>query len=176
MVTSASTVAAALLPNASGRGRRRRPSWPFLMVLCTASMITLSACAMSQSALTMQPAFAYKMHDGIDSVSVRQSIPGMPSEQFVRMVKAGMEQAAPGSVLPGTVEQPFPTQRIVWRAASQGAGNAGVSWLIVNVFNGTRAVANQQETVSNTAPRETLVATIQSMTSRLLAETPAAPS
>ena len=176
MVTSVSAVAAALPPNASGRGRRRRPSWPLLMVLGTTSMLTLSACAISPSALTTQPAFAYKTQDGIDSVSVRESIPGMPSDQFVRLVKAGMTRAAPGSVLPGTVEQPFPTQRIVWRATSEGAGNAGVSWLIVNVFNGSRAVANQQETVPNTAPRETLVTTIQSMTSRLLAETPTAPS
>jgi hypothetical protein len=50
-----------------------------------------------------------------------------------------MGRAAPGSMLPGPVEAPFPHPRIVWHA-KPGVG-PGVSTLVVNVFDGSVPVA-----------------------------------
>lgn len=174
MVKDVTSLAAALPPLVSGRGRRRGASWSCLLMVCTAFLISLSACATSPSVLTTQPAFAFKTSTGMDGVIVREPILGTTSEEFVHLVRAGMERAAPGSVMPGKVEPPFPTQRIVWHASS--AGQDGTSWLMVNIFDGMRAVDREQEIVTNTAPSASIVDTIQSMTSRLLARTSTASS
>lgn len=144
------------------------------MVLSIASMLGLSACAMSPDVLATQPAFAFKTPTGVDSVIVRWPILGVTHEEFVGLVRAGMERAAPGGVMPGDVRPPFPTQRIVWHATS--AGQDGTSWLMANIYHGMNAVDREEVIVPNTAPRATIVYAIRSMTSRLMARMPVASS
>ena len=154
-------------PRQSGRIGRRRLLRSSLIGLSVASMVGLSACASSPSVLSIPPAFAINTPTGVKSVSIREPLPGTTDEESIQLVKAGMERAAPGSVLSGPLEPPYPTQRIVWHVAS--TDDEGTSRLIVNVFDGSTAVAYEEDTVANTAPQGTLLATIQSMTTRLLA-------
>lgn len=78
-----------------------------------------------------------------------------------------MGYAAPGNVLPGPVEAPFPQCRIVWHV-NPGV-DRGVSTLVANFFDGAVSVAYEQEVVTNSAPTATITYAIGSVTRRLLA-------
>jgi hypothetical protein len=78
-----------------------------------------------------------------------------------------MGRAAPGSVLSGPVEPPFPRCRIVWHV--NPGGGRGVSTLVVNIFDGSDPVAYEQEVVTNSAPTVAIVGAIESVTRRLIA-------
>ena len=78
-----------------------------------------------------------------------------------------MERAAPGAVLPGPVEAPFPMRRIVWHVIPIVPG--GASRLVVNIFDGSVPVAYEQEVVTNSAPTATITYAIESATRRLIA-------
>ena len=105
---------------------------------------------------------------GIASVSVRQAPPGMTDAQFLRLVEAGMEQAAPGSVSPGPVNPPFPGRRIVWHVDL--TSSPGISRVVVNVFNGSVPYAYEQDVIANDTPTRVLTYAIRSLSSRLLAD------
>jgi hypothetical protein len=78
-----------------------------------------------------------------------------------------MGRAAPGSVLPGPVELPFPECRIVWHV--NPSAEPGVSTLVANIFDRSVPVAYEQETVTNNAPTSTVTYAIESVTDRLMA-------
>lgn len=128
----------------------------------------LGACTGSRATLALQPDFNVATPAGIASVSIRQAPPGMPDAQFLRLVEAGMEQAAPGSVYPGPVNPPFPTFRIVWHVTVTPPN--GMSRVAVNVFNGSVPYAYEQDVIENDAPEGVLTYTIRSLSSRLFAD------
>ena len=80
-----------------------------------------------------------------------------------------MERAAPGAVLPGPVEAPFPMRRIVWHVMPIFPG--GASRLVVNIFDGAVPFAHEQEVIANNSPTTAITYTIESMTKQLVAHT-----
>jgi hypothetical protein len=126
-----------------------------------------AACTGSPATLALRPDFEVKTLGGIDSVSVRESLPGMTDREFEQLIRMGMGRAAPGSVLSGPVEPPFPRCRIVWHV--NPGGGRGVSTLVVNIFDGSDPVAYEQEVVTNSAPTVAIVGAIESVTRRLIA-------
>jgi hypothetical protein len=128
----------------------------------------LAACTGSPATLALQPDFDMATPAGTASVSIRQAPLGMPDRQFLRLVEAGMEHAAPGSVNPGPVNPPFPVRRIVWHVTFNPRG--GTSRVVVNVFNGSVPYAYEQDVIENDAPKRVLTYTIRSLSSRLLAD------
>src|SRR6185437_12826939 len=87
--------------------------------------------------------------------------------RFVEMVRTGMERAAPGRVVGGPVDPPFPPRRIVWHA--DPTASPGAARLVVNVFAGAIPYAYEQETVANGAPTAIVASAIEAMSTRLLA-------
>jgi hypothetical protein len=134
-----------------------------LLLLCG-----LASCMGSPATLSFQPAFDVMTPAGIASVSIRESPPGMPDAEFTRLVMAGMDRAAPASVISGRVEPPFPSQRIVWHVNL--SAKRGISRLVVNVFDGANAYAYEQHTVTNGAPTAVVTSAVESMSERLLAD------
>ena len=124
----------------------------------------LAACTGSPATLALQPDFEVMTPEGIASVSIRQSPPGMTDAEFTQLVKAGMDQAAPGSVIAGRVKPPFPSQRIVWHV--NRSASRGISRLVVNVFDGASPYAYEQETVTNSAPTAVIRSAVESMSER----------
>jgi hypothetical protein len=104
---------------------------------------------------------------GIASVSIREGLPGMTDHEFERMVRTGMEAAAPGTVRPEANHAPSPPFRIVWHVNPNGAH--GTSRLVVNIFNASAPFAYEQAVVDNSAAPTTIMRTIESMTRRLMA-------
>src|SRR5437868_4782950 len=102
----------------------------------------LAACTGSPATLALQPDFEVMTPAGIASVSIRESPPGMTDAQFTQLLKAGMERAAPDSVIAGRVEPPFPSQRIVWHV--NPSPPRGIARLVVNVFDGANPYAYEQ--------------------------------
>jgi hypothetical protein len=78
-----------------------------------------------------------------------------------------MERAASDAVLPVPVQRPSPEFRIVWHVHPYGHGNT--SRLVVNIFKASAPFAYEQAVVDNSAPRDAIVGTIESMTRRLIA-------
>jgi hypothetical protein len=138
-----------------------------VIALALVSMFGPAACTGSPTTLALRPDFEVKTLGGIAGVSIRTSLPGMTDSEFEQLVRMGMERAAPGSVLPGPVEAPFPQCRIVWHVNS-GVG-PGVSTLIVNIFDGSIPVAYEQEAVTNSASTATITYAIESATRKLIA-------
>jgi hypothetical protein len=124
------------------------------------------ACTGSPGVLALQPAFDVTTPAGIASVSIRQAPPGITDAQFTEAVRAGMEQAAPGSVFTKPVGPPFPSRRIVWHV--HPTASMGTSRLVVNVFNGSIPYAYDQEVIVNSAPVEDISSAIELLTKRLL--------
>ncbi len=144
-----------------------RSGWRSLVAaLVLVSPIGLAACTGSPATLALRPAFEVESPNGIASVSVRGSWPGMTDSEFVQLVKAGMARAASGSVISGPVDAPFPERRIVWHV-NPGIGR-GVSVLMVNIFDGSVPVSYKQEVVANDASAATIEATIELLTTRLI--------
>jgi hypothetical protein len=125
-----------------------------------------AACTGSPPTLAQPPDFAVKTSGGITGVDIRGSLPGVTDSEFVQLVRAGMGRAAPGTVLPGPVELPFPECRIVWHV--NPSAEPGVSTLVANIFHRSVPVAYEQETVTNNAPTSTITYAIASVTGRLI--------
>jgi len=126
----------------------------------------LASCTGSPATLALQPDFEVMTPRGIASVSIRESPLGMTDEEFTRLVMAGMERAAPASVITGRVAPPFPSQRIVWHANESPP--RGISRLVVNVFDGANPYAYEQDNVGNDAPTAEVTSAVASMSQRLL--------
>jgi len=135
-----------------------------------ALMLLISGCVGSPATLALQPAFDLKTPAGIASVSIRATPPGMTDREFTRLVEAGMTHAVPSAVISEPTSAPFPSRRIVWHV-NYGAAR-GVSQLTVNIFDGARPLAYEQEEIANDAPAATIEATIGTLTERLLAAQP----
>jgi hypothetical protein len=146
-----------------------RPSGSRASVVAFAlvSLFGPAACTGSPATLALRPAFEVKTLGGIASVSSRGSLPGMTDSEFEQLVRMGMERAAPGSVLPGPVEAPFPQCRIVWHV--NPSVGPGVSTLVVNIFDGSVPVAYEQGMVTSSAPTAAITYAIESVTKRLIA-------
>jgi hypothetical protein len=126
-----------------------------------------AACTGSPSTLALQPDFEVMTTAGIASVSIRQPFPGTTFAESTRLVRIGMERAAPGDVLGKPVGPPFPLRRIVWHV---NQGLRGVSRLSVNVFDGSVPYAYEQEVLENGAPRGAIASAVTSMSERLLVD------
>lgn len=146
--------------------RLRRPgaSIPGLALVLP---LGLAACTGSPATLASRPDFEVLTGAGLASVSIRQAPPGVTDSAFVECVKAAMERGAPGSVVTGPAEQPFPSQRIVWHA--DPTASRGVSRLVVNVFDGSIPYAYEQQVVADSAPRVVMSSAIEAMSRQLLA-------
>jgi len=90
---------------------------------------------------------------------------GMMDAEFTRLVRMGMERAAYRNVSTGQVEPPYPSQRIVWHV--NPSGPEPVSRLVVNVFNGGRPYADEEQTISDDASRAAIVSDVESMSEQL---------
>ena len=128
----------------------------------------LAACTGSPATLAIRPDFEMLTPAGLASVSIRQSPPEMTDAEFTRLVITGMTRAAPDSVIACCSQRAFPAQRIVWHVDLTAA--RGVSRLVVNVFDGARPYAYEQEVVSNDTPSAAIASVVQSMSKRLLAD------
>ncbi len=137
-----------------------------VVALALMSLVGPAACTGSPATLALQPDFEVKTLGGVASVSIRESLPGMTDSEFEQLVRIGMGRAAPGSVLPGPVEAPFPQCRIVWHV--NPSAHPGVSTLVVNIFDGSVPVAYEQEVVTNSAPMATITGAIESGSRRLI--------
>jgi hypothetical protein len=134
--------------------------------LALMSLLGSAGCTGSPATLTMKPDFEVKTPAAIASVSIRGSLPGMTDSEFEQLVKTGMGRAAPGSVVSGLVETPFPQCRIVWHV-NPDAGR-GASTLSANIFDRSVPVAFEQQVVTDSAPTATITDAIKSVTSRLM--------
>ena len=127
----------------------------------------LSACSTGSPATqALRPDFEMLTSAGIASVSIREALPGVTGTEFKRMVMAGMEQAAPRSILNGPLTPPYPQRRIVWHVSP---GIRGTSEVVVNIFDGTTPVAYAEASLPDMGPRDQVIDTIRSLTERLLA-------
>jgi hypothetical protein len=136
--------------------------------LASIVLICLTGCTGSPSTLALQPDFAIATPIGIASVSMREALPSVTDDEFRQLIRAGMERAAPGDVLPGPVQRPFPEYRIVWHVFPYG--NSGTSRLVVNIFKMSVPFAYEQAVVGNGAPRASIVGTVESMSGWLIAD------
>lgn len=134
----------------------------FNVALALVGLLSLAACTGSPATLALRPAFEVKTPDGVAGVHIREPLPGMTDSEFEELVRAGMSRAAPGSVLPGRAEAPFPRRRIVWHV-SPDVGR-GISTLTVNIFDGSVPVAYDQELIPNDARSAMVEAVIQRLT------------
>ena len=128
----------------------------------------LAACASSPTTLALRPDFEVVTPAGVASVIIRESPDGMTDGEFAHLVSTGMTLGAPGSMIAGRIEPPFPSQRIVWHV--NPSASRGTSRLVVNVFEGAHPYAYEQETVTDSAPTAALASAIESMSTRLLAD------
>lgn len=136
----------------------------FNAALMLVGLLGLAACTGSPATLALPPAFEVKTPDGLAGVHIREPLPGMTDSEFEELVRAGMSRAAPGSVLPGRVEPPFPQRRIVWHV-NPGAGR-GISTLTVNIFDGSVPVLYDRESMPDGAPSVMVEAAVQRLTTR----------
>ena len=137
------------------------------LILAFLGTIAASACTGSPATLATAPDFELATPAGIAGVSIRESPPGMPHAEFVRLVSRGMGAALHSSLIDDHTTGPFPSRRIVWHVNQVPA--RGVSRLMVNAFRGPDPFAYQEQIVDNSAPSETFVAAIASLTRRLSA-------
>jgi hypothetical protein len=155
-------------PFASARIAERNQPRLSAIALAMMALLALAACTGSPTTMALQPNFAMATSDGITSVSVRNTLPGMTDREFARIVRAGMERAAPGTLVLAPVQVPFPQLRTVWHV-NPNDPRGSTSRLVVNIFNGSTPFAYAQEVVSNSAPPDTIADTIETMTRRLIA-------
>jgi hypothetical protein len=113
----------------------------------------------------LRPDFEVMTPAGVANVSIRQSPPGMTRAEFTRFVDAGMKH---GTGDTGSIEPPFPSQRIVWHV--NPSASRGMSRLVVNVFDGASPYAYEQETVASSAPPAEIRSAVESMSHRLMAD------
>lgn len=153
---------------ALARLHRPRPSGASATVLTLVLLLGPAACAVSPATLASQPDFVLVTPAGVAGVSVREALPGSTDAQSAELVRMGMEQAAPGSVIVGPVDPPFPSRRIVWHVNQ--IPPRGASRLVANVFNGTTPYAYEEEVIDDSAPTAATVCEVASISKRLLAD------
>ena len=134
-------------------------------VVSLLSLFGLTACVGSPG---QQPTFALKSPSGLVGVSIRSPLPGRTDSEFETLVKSGMLQAIPSSTLVPPLTAPFPERRLVWHVSVDVPH--GTSRLILNMFEGSRAVAYNQEHIGSDASSVEILAAIESMTQRLDAQ------
>jgi hypothetical protein len=79
-----------------------------------------------------------------------------------------MLQAIPTSTPVTSLTAPFPQRRLVWHVSVDVPH--GTSRLILNMFDGSRAVAYDQEHIGSDASKDEILAAIEAMTQRLDAQ------
>ena len=144
---------------------RLRRSRAFVIAPLLFSLFGPAACTASPLALAQRPAFEMNMRTGLASVSIREPLPWMTANDFERLVRRGMERAAPGTALSAPVEGPFPLRRIVWHA--NAIVRTGTARLVVNIFDGSTAVGSETEEVANNTSPARITSIVESMTKRL---------
>jgi hypothetical protein len=127
----------------------------------------LVACTGSPATLALPPDFAVMTAGGVAGVSIREALPGATEAQFSQVVKTGMERAAPGRVLAGPLDPPYPQLRIVWHV--NPTASRGASRLVVNAFVDTIPYASEQEVVADDASTVTVASAVDAMSTRLFA-------
>jgi hypothetical protein len=132
------------------------------------ALFGLTACVSSPKILAQQPAFELQSPMGLASVSIRTPLPDRTDRESRRLVTTGMLRALPGATLLAPPTAPFPERRFVWHV-SHDVPN-GTSRLVLNQFEGSKAVAYVQEEVGADASDAELLAAIESMTRRLYAQ------
>ena len=132
------------------------------------SLFGLTACVGSPRVLAQQPTFELNSPTGLVGVSIRSPLPGRTDSEFKTLVKSGMLQAIPTSTLVTPLTAPFPQRRLVWHVSIDVPH--GTARLILNMFEGSRAVAYNQEHIGSDASRGEILAAIESMTQRLDAQ------
>jgi hypothetical protein len=131
------------------------------------SLLALTACVGSPRILAQQPAFELKSSTGLTGVSIRMPLPDRTDSEFETLVKTGMLQAVPTSTLVAPVTAPFPERQLVWHVSVDVPD--GTSRLILNMFEGSVAVAYEQEHIGSDASNVEILPAIESMTRRLSA-------
>src|SRR4051794_24635278 len=126
----------------------------------------LAACTGSPRTVAVRPDFEIMTSAGLASVSIRQPPYGMTDAEFSRLVRMGMEQAAPGSLKTGPIDPPFPELRIVWYADT--AARAPGSRLLVNVFDSAGPYAYRDDFIENDAPTAEIISVIKPLSEQLL--------
>ncbi len=139
-----------------------------LIAVSLLSLSGLTACVGSASGLVQQPAFELNSSTGLVGVNIRQPLPGRTDNEFETLVKSGMLQALPASTVVTPLTAPFPERRLVWHVSLDVPH--GTSRLILNMFDGPRVVAYDQEHIGSDASSAEILAAIESMTQRLVAQ------
>jgi hypothetical protein len=139
-----------------------------LIAVSPLSLFGLTACLGSPRVPVQQPTFELKSPTGLVGVSIRRPLPGRTDSEFEALVKSGMLQAIPTSTLVTPIAAPFPERRLVWHVSVDVP--RGTSRLILNMFEGSRAVAYDQEHIGSDASNVEILAAIESMTQRLDAQ------
>jgi hypothetical protein len=129
------------------------------------SLSWLTACVGSPRVLAQQPTFELNSPAGLVGVSIRSPLPGRTDSEFEALVKSGMLQAIPNSTPVTLPTAPFPQRRLVWHVSLDV--NRGTSRLILNVFEGSRALTYDQEHMGSDASKAEILAAVESMTQRL---------
>jgi hypothetical protein len=145
-----------------GPGRPRTSAFGLALAL----LLGPAACTGAPATVALQPDFEMMTGAGVASVSIRQPLPGTTFARSTELIRTGMARAAPGSVLPGPIDPPFPSRRIVWHVDQ--IVPMGASRLIVNVFDGATPYAYEQEVVGNSASPAMVTSAIESMSKRLV--------
>lgn len=135
------------------------------IVLLSVALLDLAACAGLPRTSAQPLAFEVKTGTGLASVGIASSPPSMTDETFARLIRVGMERAAPGSVVATPMGTPFPVRRIVWDATP--TEHPGVARLVVNFSDGSAPDAYAQEVVANGASTGTIIGVIESMTAHV---------
>jgi hypothetical protein len=135
-------------------------------ILALLATLCLVACTGSAETLALKPAFEVTTLAGPASVSVRESLPGMPDLEFEQLLTLGMENALRVTAAEQNLQAPYPQRRIVWHVIP--APGRGESRLVANIFDGSVAVASQQETVADSASKAMITHKICMMSRRLI--------
>jgi hypothetical protein len=115
-----------------------------------------------------RPAFELQSPTGLAGVNIRMALPDRTDRESERLITTGMLDALPGSTLVA-LTAPFPERHFVWHVSWDDVPN-GTSRLVLNQFEGSKAVAYVQENVGADASNAELLTAIESMTRRLYAQ------
>jgi hypothetical protein len=153
------------MPTTEGSPVARAKRLPIALIAAwLLSLFGLTACVSSPSVPVQPPAFELKSSEALASVDIRDPLPTRTDRESEALVETGMLRALPTLTL-APVTAPFPERRFVWHVSADIP--YGTSRLILNVFEGSRAVAYDQEDVGSSPSNGALLAAIESMTRRL---------
>src|SRR5690348_12628663 len=115
------------------------------LVTALLGSITVWSCTGSPATLAIPPDFELQTPAGIAGVSIREPPSGMTDAEFKELVAHEVVSSMPGNLVNGPARPPFPTRRIVWHVYP--VGRQGVERLVVNVFDGSGAFAEEEQVV-----------------------------